>query len=202
MRLAGVFLLLIMLVYGLWAATGDRLIVFLSPSSMIAVWGGAALILLIAHGKRGWLVFFRVIRFKSGQMDDQEKDLAGRFLETGSRAGLAMGLFWELSCIIAILMNMDDPAAVGPGMAMAILPLLYGIVLSEMVFMPMHMNLMQTGTITKGKSLPKSGLYLTLLSTLFVLVLFLIMVLSMSELRGDIKYNPELLELIRKKIGS
>jgi len=143
MRLVGFVLLGMLVGYGLSAGLGDQLMVLVSPSSMIYVWGGAGLILLMVHGKRGWSEFIRVVRFKSGEMDEEAKAAASGFLETGSRAALAMGGFWVLFGVIILGTNMDDPVVLGPGMVMAILPLLYGIVLSEMVFVLMRKSLMR-----------------------------------------------------------
>ena len=78
---------------------------------------------------------------------------------------------------------MDDPAAIGPGMAMSMLPLVYGVVLSEMVFMPLHKNLMQALPREKRRSMPKVGLYLVFLVNLLVMTRVLISLLAMSELK-------------------
>ncbi|MCP4710807.1 MAG: hypothetical protein GY869_19460 [Planctomycetes bacterium] len=199
MRLVGIILLVALVGYGLAAGAGDKILVFLSPHSLIDILGGTGLILLIAHGRREWGEFFRFIRFKSGEMDDEAKVAVGEFLATGSRAALALGLFWELICIIIMLMNMDDPSAVGPGMAMSILPLVYGIVLSEMVFVPMHKNLMRSGPREKRKGLPQVGMYLALVANLFMLLTFFILVLSMSEVKQGMTYQ-DVMETIRQSV--
>ena len=48
----------------------------------------------------------------------------------------AMGMIGTLVGLVAMLSNMDDPKAIGPAMAVALLTTLYGAVLSNMVFFP------------------------------------------------------------------
>lgn len=49
----------------------------------------------------------------------------------------AMGLIGTLIGLVQMLGQLDDPAKLGPGMAMALLTTLYGAVLSHMVFLPL-----------------------------------------------------------------
>ncbi len=49
-----------------------------------------------------------------------------------------MGLTAYLMGLVTMLQSMEDPAAIGPGIARAMLPLLYGVVLSELVFVPLR----------------------------------------------------------------
>jgi chemotaxis protein MotA len=47
-----------------------------------------------------------------------------------------MGMIGTLLGLVVMLRNMDDPAKIGPGMAVAILTTLYGAILAYMVFNP------------------------------------------------------------------
>nr|WP_246225751.1 flagellar motor protein PomA [Vibrio agarilyticus] len=48
----------------------------------------------------------------------------------------SMGMIGTLVGLVAMLSNMDDPKAIGPAMAVALLTTLYGAVLANMVFFP------------------------------------------------------------------
>jgi Na+/glutamate symporter len=45
--------------------------------------------------------------------------------------------------VVKMLQNMDDPSAIGPAMAVALLTLLYGILLGEIVFKSMATDLIR-----------------------------------------------------------
>ena len=49
----------------------------------------------------------------------------------------AFGMIGTLLGLVAMLMNMDDPKKIGPGMAVAILTTLYGAVIANMFCLPM-----------------------------------------------------------------
>ena len=49
----------------------------------------------------------------------------------------AFGMIGTLVGLVIMLKNMDDPAAIGPGMAVALLTTLYGSLLSNAVFLPL-----------------------------------------------------------------
>jgi len=58
----------------------------------------------------------------------------------------AMGLIGTLIGLVQMLGNLDDPASIGPSMAVALLTTFYGAVLANMVFSPMSAKLERNST--------------------------------------------------------
>jgi chemotaxis protein MotA len=58
----------------------------------------------------------------------------------------AMGLIGTLVGLVQMLGNLDDPAMIGPSMAVALLTTFYGAVLAYMVFMPLAAKLERNST--------------------------------------------------------
>jgi len=67
--------------------------------------------------------------------DERHEHGAGVFKAFGDVAP-AMGMIGTLVGLVAMLSNMDDPKAIGPAMAVALLTTLYGAILSNMLFFP------------------------------------------------------------------
>jgi len=66
-----------------------------------------------------------------------ERHRSGKSLmDTVGRYAPAFGMIGTLMGLIIMLGNMDDPNAIGPGMAVALITTLYGAVVSNMVFLP------------------------------------------------------------------
>jgi chemotaxis protein MotA len=65
----------------------------------------------------------------------------------------AMGLIGTLVGLVQMLGNLEDPSAIGPAMAVALLTTFYGAVLAHMVFIPvankLDRNSMQEGTVNQ-----------------------------------------------------
>ena len=59
----------------------------------------------------------------------------------------AMGLIGTLVGLVQMLGNLDDPSAIGPAMAVALLTTFYGAVMANMVFMPLANKLERNSTI-------------------------------------------------------
>ncbi|MCA8986306.1 MAG: motility protein A [Planctomycetaceae bacterium] len=57
-------------------------------------------------------------------------------MDTMGRYAPAFGMIGTLMGLIIMLGNMDDPAAIGPGMAVALITTLYGAMVSNMMFLP------------------------------------------------------------------
>lgn len=62
-------------------------------------------------------------------------------LRRASEVSPAMGLIGTLIGLIQMLGHLDDPAAIGPGMAVALITTFYGAVLSTLVFAPLAAKL-------------------------------------------------------------
>jgi len=71
-------------------------------------------------------------------------------LETLSNTSIAAGLIGTLIGLVQMLSKMDDPTAIGPAFAVALLTLLYGAVLSGFVFTPMRGRLRRRSTLEAG----------------------------------------------------
>ncbi|WP_162046894.1 flagellar motor protein PomA [Vibrio taketomensis] len=67
--------------------------------------------------------------------DERHEKGTGVFRAYGDVAP-AMGMIGTLVGLVAMLSNMDDPKAIGPAMAVALLTTLYGAVLANMLFFP------------------------------------------------------------------
>ena len=53
----------------------------------------------------------------------------------------AMGMIGTLIGLVQMLQNMDDPSAIGPSMAIALLTTFYGAILANIIFNPMSAKL-------------------------------------------------------------
>jgi chemotaxis protein MotA len=53
----------------------------------------------------------------------------------------AFGMIGTLIGLIAMLQNLDDPAAIGPGMAVALITTFYGALIANLVFLPLAAKL-------------------------------------------------------------
>ncbi|HSV32223.1 MAG TPA: MotA/TolQ/ExbB proton channel family protein [Atribacteraceae bacterium] len=67
----------------------------------------------------------------------QERHKTGRSIfETMGNFAPAFGLIGTLIGLVAMLVRLDDPAAIGPGMAVALLTTLYGAVVANLICLP------------------------------------------------------------------
>ena len=62
-------------------------------------------------------------------------------LRRAAEVAPAMGLIGTLVGLVQMLANLDDPANIGPGMAVALLTTFYGAILANMVFAPLAAKL-------------------------------------------------------------
>jgi chemotaxis protein MotA len=69
------------------------------------------------------------------QMDERHKTMASIFSGWAGLAG-AMGMIGTLVGLVAMLLNMSDPSAIGPAMAVALLTTLYGAMIGNIFGSP------------------------------------------------------------------
>jgi chemotaxis protein MotA len=68
-------------------------------------------------------------------------DLGARLFKTLGDIAPAMGMIGTLIGLVAMLSNMDDPKAIGPAMAVALLTTLYGAFLANVIAIPIQSKL-------------------------------------------------------------
>lgn len=71
-----------------------------------------------------------------------QRHMAGaKVFKAAGDVGPAMGMIGTLVGLVQMLANMDDPKAIGPAMAVALLTTLYGAMLANMVCLPIQSKL-------------------------------------------------------------
>lgn len=81
----------------------------------------------------------------------QQDQLASKFFNTAGTYAPAFGMVGTLIGLIQMLQNLDDPSAIGPAMAVAMLTTFYGALLANLVFLPFA-NKMKAQTRLKVKA--------------------------------------------------
>ena len=104
---------------------------FIDTATLLLVVGLTALILLATYG---WAGYGAVMRHAIGLSADL--GLVRSFARTGCVISIASGALVTLIGLILMLHTLDDPATLGPGIAIACLAHVYGIVLCLLVFLP------------------------------------------------------------------
>jgi len=78
----------------------------------------------------------KILRSEMDSLSSRHR--SGKLLfDTMGRYAPAFGMIGTLMGLIIMLGNMDDPNAIGPGMAVALITTLYGAIMSNLVFLPM-----------------------------------------------------------------
>ena len=96
---------------------------------------------------------------------------------------LGSGLVGTLIGLISMLANMDDPKAIGPAMAVALLTALYGIFIAELCLAPMSNRVLAKVAVSSSKGpSPVSVSHGVMLVLPLVLIAFFILLLSFSKL--------------------
>jgi chemotaxis protein MotA len=82
----------------------------------------------------------RLMRREAASISQRQRDSA-EVLRKAAEISPAMGLIGTLVGLVQMLSNLDDPAKIGPAMAIALLTTFYGAVLAYMVFSPLASKL-------------------------------------------------------------
>ena len=77
--------------------------------------------------------------------EEQLYDASDTFIQAGSFS-MAAGWVGVLIGLVLMLANLEDPAAIGPAMAICLLTALYGTILKYFVFNPLSDQLTEKGT--------------------------------------------------------
>ena len=182
-RVLGGLLLVLLLGWGILSSAGDSVGVFVNIPSALFLLGilVGGMLLSFEPGQIGRAIAAVFLRGGEG---DAER--LGRHLLVFERANAlswAGGFVAMLVGIVIMLKNLDDPERIGPGMAVACLPLLYAVFLAEIILSSMRCALLARSTaapVTPGRprGLSRSVQTLVVASLLLLLASFLIMVFT------------------------
>jgi flagellar motor component MotA len=109
---------------------------------------------------------------------DDSREWLCDFFHTGSRSALVFGMLAQIIGIIDLLSNMSDPSSIGIALAYSMLPLFYGIILSEIFFVPLHKNVSRTLPVDKRRHISLGALLLIMAFIYIILGTFFVSLLS------------------------
>ena len=66
----------------------------------------------------------------------QREEVGARVFQAIGEAAPAFGMFGTLVGLVQMLSNMNDPSAIGPAMAIALLTTLYGVLIANLIALP------------------------------------------------------------------
>ena len=115
-----------------------RLGPFVDSGSLLITCGVTAAALLMAYGSGCWTATAAVFRRNASR---EALALAVAVFERGKSFAVASGVVGTFIGVIIMLKNLDDPARVGPGLALASLTTAYGVLLAYGVYLPVCASL-------------------------------------------------------------
>ena len=119
----------------------------------------------------------------SGPISEEEAHRAHAVLQHAANAAVAGGTIGTVIGLVQMLQNLDDPSAIGPAMAVALLTLLYGLLLGEVFLRSAAADLLARSDGTPPKPHARRGAsstYAALFALLLVMGTFLVMMLALS----------------------
>jgi flagellar motor component MotA len=160
---------------------GSPLALFFDLPSFLIVCGGTVAGMFISHSGAD---VRQVLTVYFGPSVMSEQDGRRGALLFGSLGNMAygVGLVGTLIGLVQMLQNLEDPAAIGPAMAVALLTLFYGVFLSEVVFRSAAFDcLKRSGLHAENDTEHLSGRSWSSIAALFVLLfVFMVMLLAMA----------------------
>ncbi|NQU24802.1 MAG: MotA/TolQ/ExbB proton channel family protein [Candidatus Nealsonbacteria bacterium] len=180
-RLFGFIILVGLFCGAILISPGASLGAFIDYPSLILVVGGTLALLLITHGPAPWGLYLSMITSGAESLTDEERQEISDFFATGSRAALACGLVGQLIGLIIMFGNMDDMGATPSAMAVSMLAVLYGIMLSEFVFQPLRMSIMRKPSPGRRNPPPRVGLYLVFIVEMLMVAQLSLMIVACGD---------------------
>lgn len=117
------------------AAIGSGIMSFIDvPSVMIVLGGSFALLLINFSFVEMKTIIIQTLTLSSMDPDDRHKAIL--FWQAATRAYLCTGTIGTLIGLVLMLQQLDDPSAIGPAMAVALLTIMYALVLTGATSLP------------------------------------------------------------------
>jgi len=164
-------------------ALGGPAAIFVNLPSAMVVFGGLVFCLL-AHFSFAQVKAAFTAPFSSAPLEAEARKSAVAVLTSARMIAVGLGCVGSLIGLVQMLANMDDPSAIGPAMAVALLTLFYAVLLSELVLGPLAHRVHAGGAAGTETKLPGQDLTLLvfLLTGASTIGSFFVLLLSFSSL--------------------
>ena len=130
-RIIGLLLMLLLLMAAIMSKGG--ILLFIDVGSFLIVTGGVYGALLLSFGL-GVRTAPRALFNRQASMQDTR--LGVEVFERAKSYAIGWGIIGTFTGAILMLANLDDPDALGPGLAVALITMYYGLLLAYGIFMP------------------------------------------------------------------
>ncbi len=163
---------------------------FLDPAGLAIVFGVVLGGLWISFDPRLVADAFAKSLQSEKVTDPKKVALYAAVLSRAHQLAWGAGLVGTLIGMVLMLANMDDPAAIGPGMAVSLLTLLYGAFLAEFLIGPLKSGMIEqsiaaaASNVVKDDDGKRTSAY-AIAGTSACITTFFIILLSMSPLTGS-----------------
>ena len=162
MPIVGFLLAIALLVVG----SRSNLAAMIDPPSFLIVFGFTLGALLMS----GADIPLMLRGINAGSLTPEEASRAAAGWKTARMAGLAAGGLGTMMGWIIMLKNMDNVINIGPGMAIALLTVLYGLVVSFGICLPLQANIERRVADTQDGSVFTTGVLAGLLTIIVAIV--------------------------------
>lgn len=180
LRLLGFGALVVLVSGTIQISPGAPFLAFVDFPSFALVVGGTLAVLMIACDPDNWRNAGRVVFGARESLDQVGYRSAAVFFGQASRAAIGLGILGHLMGMIMMLGNLDDPSALGPGMAVSLITVLYGLGLSEFFFVPMQATAMKRAESEERPGIGRATPLVLMLFTILSVGSFCILLVSMS----------------------
>ena len=148
---------LVLGLYAIMAAVGSNLGLLIDPPSFVIVVLGSFFLTLSTHR---WSKIARAFHcaFASEPVAADEAHDARLVFRSMQNYAIGLGVLGFLIGLIIMLTHMDDPSAIGPGMAIALVTIVYAVALVALVITPLQIRVLKRrdGNGGDGDDLPGS----------------------------------------------
>lgn len=152
-KASGLLLLLAINGYVLAGIFEDMSIsILLSIHSLLLVVGGSVGVILLSYERRTCGDFLKYLTFRGHQLGPGQRQELIQLLASARRAGYAWSAIALILGLIVVLMHLQTPSHIGPGIALFLHALLYAVVLGEIILTPMSCTLARPAKIEKPEA--------------------------------------------------
>ena len=162
---------------------GGSLVAFINLPSLTLVLGVTLGVTVWSCSMQDVFLALRAALFAES-LDESDTARGQAVFNRAADGAVAAGMLGTLIGLVQMLQRLDDPTAIGPAMAVALLTLLYGVLLGELCLRSMAADIAGRGpkTSLRRDRQGSISIYATMMSLMVLLTALFIMLLAMASI--------------------